>query len=536
MEPKAPHRPRRSGLLRSALGMSSITLLSRVLGLVREALRANYLGTGAASDAFGVAFQLPNLLRRFMGEGAMSAGFVPVFARKQQEEHTAATWRLASRSANLLFLVAGGTVILGILGAPVIVDLYVWLGAIGRPDAGVEAATRELTISLTRWMFPYLLFVSLAALVQGVLNTFRIFWVSAFSAVLLNVVIIAAALWLAGGRDPRAASYVFAGAVVVGGVAQLAFQLPWLRGTGYRWSPAIGLRDPAIRDMARLLVPATLGAGIYQLNVMVSQAIAYTLPEGSVSSLQYSSRLLELTLGVFAVSVATVILPRLSKEAGHGDLEAVRGTLAYAIRMVVFICLPATVGLSLLRRPIVSVLFERGEFGSESLAMTVFALSFHAPGLLFIALHRVLVPVFYALKDTKRPMIAAGASMVLNIGLCYALREPLGHGGIALANSASALLSAVILALWLGPRVGGVAFGQWAASALRSLAASAALGAALWWGSPKILSAGDTGLAAAPGLFAAVLLGALLYLTTAHLLGASEPRELLAVLRRRRSA
>jgi len=534
-QPGAPQE-QRSRLLRSALGMSAITILSRVLGLVREALRAAFLGTGAASDAFGIAFQLPNLLRRFMGEGAMSAGFVPVFARVQQDQDSNAVRRLVYRSANVLLVIAGLTVLLGIFGAPWIIDFYVWLGSIGSTADPVDPQTHSLTVSLTRWMFPYLFFVSMAALAQGILNTYRIFWVSAFSAVLLNIAIIVGALALARGADPSTAAYVFAGAVVVGGVFQLFFQLPWIHRLGFRWRPSLRFRDPHLGEMGRLLLPATFSAGIYQINVLVSQAIAYTLPQGSVSSLQYSSRLLELTLGVFAVSVSTVILPRLSKEAGRGDKGAMRETLAYALRLIAFICLPATVGLLLLRSPIVSVLFERGAFDQESLSMTTTALLYHAPGLLFIALGRVLVPAFYALKDTRRPMIAAGASMIVNIVLCYALRNELRHGGIALANSVSAVVTAFILVFWLRSQLDGLGGSQWLKSATRSLFASALLVGVLWAIDNWLLDYESLhGFRGAPGLVLVVLACVVIYSGAVHLLGGSEPREFVNILRRRRA-
>ena len=283
---------RRRNILRSAAGMSGITMLSRVLGLVREQVRAHFLGTSLASDAFGIAFQIPNLLRRLVAEGAMSAGFIPVLSEIREKEGDSEALVFARQFLNLSLLVLTGLTAIGVLGAGFIVALF---SALSGQTIAPEAT--QLTESLTRWMFPYIALVAWAAVMQGVLNTWRIFWVSAFTSVLLNIAIIGVALGFASQMEQPA--YAFAVGVLIGGVLQLFFQVPYVFRLGFRWKPDFRI-GPRVRQALWLLVPTIFGAGVYQVNVLVSQAIAWGLGDGAVSSLQYSSRLLELTLGVFA--------------------------------------------------------------------------------------------------------------------------------------------------------------------------------------------------------------------------------------------
>ena len=444
-----PEQPRensgRGGLLRSAMSMSVITMGSRILGLVRELVRAHLLGTSLASDAFGIAFQIPNLLRRLLAEGAMSAGFIPVLTELREKHGDEKGFEFARRYFNLALLIMTLVTSLGALGAGLIVSLFVLLSG---QDISEEA--RALTESLTVVMFPYIGFVSLAAIAQGILNTFRIFWVSAFTAVLLNICIIASAIGFSHLLDEPA--YGFAIGVLIGGVVQLVFQLPYVFRLGFKWRPDFQLGAGVKRALA-LLVPTLFGAGVYQVNVLVSQAIAWGVGNGAVSSLQYSSRLLELTLGVFAVALSTVVLPSLASDVAKAKHENVIETVQFSIRLTCFVCFPVTAGLFLTRHETVSVLFERGSFDALSTSMTSTAVAFHIIGLTFIALSRIFVPVFYAYQDTWRPVVAAFVSMIVNIGCCYALAPSLNQGGIALANSISALVQLGVLMMVLGNHV-----------------------------------------------------------------------------------
>ncbi len=457
----------RLALLRSALGMSGITMISRILGLVREQVRALFLGTTFASDAFGIAFQIPNLLRRLVAEGAMSAAFIPIFTEEKELRGEQSAFQFARRFFNLSLLLMTVLSTLGVLGAGVLISCFAFVG--GR---SIDPEAQELTTSLTRLMFPYIALVSWAAIAQGVLNTFRIFWVSALTSVLLNISIIGAAVLFANSfSDP---SYGFGIGVLVGGIVQFLFQLPFVYRLGFRWRPDFSA-GPAVRRALWLLVPTLFGAGVYQLNVLISQAIAWGLGAGAVSSLQYSQRLLELTLGVFAVAISTVALPNLASAAAVHDRQRVADTLLYCTRLCCFVCFPVTAALLLLGRETSSLLFERGAFGLVSSSTTAYAIAFHVLALTHIALARVLVPVYYAYKDTKTPVAIAAVAMLVNIALCYGLAPAFDLGGIALANSLSALAQALLLGFFLRKHLGVISDSVTGPSILKSLAATAVM-------------------------------------------------------------
>lgn len=517
---------RRRGLLRSAASMSMITMASRVLGLVREQVRAHYLGTSLASDAFGIAFQIPNLLRRLVAEGAMSAGFIPVISEVRAKEGDSEAMIFARQFFNLSLLVLLVVSALGVVGAGAIVSVFSLLS-----NQEIQPEARALTESLTRWMFPYIALVSWAAVMQGILNTWRIFWVSATTSVLLNLAIIGVALGFAAQMEQPA--YAFAIGVLIGGGLQLFFQVPYVFRLGFRWKPDFRI-SPRVRQALWLLVPTIFGAGVYQVNVLVSQAIAWGLGDGAVSSLQYSSRLLELTLGVFAVAISTVVLPTLAADAAAGAKDKIVDTVLYAVRLCCFVCFPVTAALMLLRVETASLLFERGAYDALSSQMTGYALGFHAIGLTHIALARVLVPVFYAFKDTKTPVWIALAAMLLNIGLCYALAPSLSFGGIALANSASALLQAMALTWLLRKHTGRLSDDKTVGSLLRSALATAVMAAAVWWmreqfGMPGLH--GFTELAIPYGIVFVVAVG--IYVGVSAMTRHPELAEFRALLRRR---
>ncbi len=515
----------RSRLLRAAFSMATITLLSRVLGLVREQVRAFYLGTGGASDAFGVAFMLPNLLRRLVGEGAMSAAFVPVFNEFLAKDGKERTYLFANRFLSFLMLLLVVISAAGVLGAGVLV-------AVVAPGFTHEfPETRDLAVVLTAIMFPYIALVSLAAVIQGMLNSFKVFWVSAFTSVLLNLAIIGTALALAPRMEQ--AAYALAIGVMIGGVLQLFFQVPFIYKLGFRWRPTFNF-GPGVRKAVWLMIPAVFGAGVYQINVLVSQALASGLPEGSISSLQYSTRLLELTLGVFAISVSTVILPTMSRQAARKDWTEMADTLAFAVRMVCFICVPAMCGLYLLRVPVIRLLFQRGAFDDTSVTMTAWALTFHLAGLVFIALSRIYVQAFYSRQDTRTPVAIATGAMVINIVACVLLRGPLENGGIALANTLSALFQVIFLVALLRSALPGVwKLGTWAAMG-RSLVAAAAMSAAVWliMGWLELDTRRDL-MGLGLGLAAAVAGGVAVYGLLSWILRSQEVGEVLGMVKRR---
>ena len=433
--------PTKRSILSSALVMSAITLGSRVLGLVREQVRAHYLGTSFASDAFGVAFQIPNLLRRLVAEGAMTSGFIPIFTQTRNDDGEDASWDFTRRFLNLQVVVLCVIVGLGIGFRSEIVDAFAAIG--GR---SLEPELESLTTDLLALMFPYIAFVSFAAVIQGILNSFQIFWVSASTSILLNVSVITAAV--IGGEVYGEPVYAMAIGVVVGGFLQFVTQLPWAHRVGFRWRPDF-YPGPAVRRALALLGPTTLGVGVYQLNVLISQAIAWGIGDGAVSSLQYSSRLLELTLGIFSVALSTAVLPALARFVAERNESQIRDIIGMGVRLSWFVCIPVTIGLILVSDETIRILFERGSFTTESTELTAAALNYHMLGLVFISLTRIYLPCYYAFKDTWTPLWSAVISLVINVVGCYALAPSLGAPGIALANSLSALGQLVVLRLLL---------------------------------------------------------------------------------------
>ena len=522
----SPASSEHRSILRATLVTSFMTILARVVGLLREQVRGYYIGTGLESDAFGVASTIPNMLRRLFAEGAMTAAFVPVFTGLRAQGDHERLNRFYSGFMTLFVIGMAGVTLLGVLASgPIVQNLFA--GRFAEVPGKVE-----LTVSLTEAMFPYLFLVSIAAIVQAALNSFHIFAPSAFTPVLLsgaNILVVV----LFVDRFENAAWALTVG-FLAGGFLQMAFQVPFLRRTGIRFRPTLqGLHDPAVREVVRIFLPGILSAGIYQINVTVSQVIATSLDPGSVASLQFSLRLQELVLGVFAVSVATVILPVMSEHAHRGDLPRLKATLRDSVGLLGFVTLPASAGLMILAAPIVRLLFQYGQFDESSTAMTTWALLFHASGIFFIALYRNVVQVFYAQKDLKTPTWVAAGIMVLHVGLCYGLAIPLRHGGVALAGSLAAALNAGWL-FWILRRRLGRLGGRWVARSLaRILAATALMSLGLGGVAATGWLDGERGLALAVRLFPVIAFGAGIYLAAAHALHCRELHDLWDAMKRR---
>lgn len=463
------HRERR--ILRSATVMTAMTLVSRILGLVREQVRAIFIGTGAASDAFGLAATIPNLFRKLFAEGAMTAAFVPILTEHLTTRPEEVTRRFLSRFVTLLTFAVTAFTVLAILLTPWLIDTF-----FASEFQNVPGKV-QLTVALTQLMWPYLVLVSLAAVVQGVLNAQHIFGPSAFAPVLMNLaIIVGAVLFKDTFSDP---AYALVIGFLAGGVLQLLFQIPYIFKTPVRFGIDFHWRDPEVRRVLKVMVPGIFAAGIYQFNVFVSQLVASSLPEGAVSSLQYSLRLQELVLGLFVVSIAQVILPNLSEFTAKGDDAGVKRTIAYAIRLIAFVTLPASALLIVLGKPIVEGLFQFGAFNAESTSKTAFALTFHGAGLFFIGQARVLTQVFFAYKDLRTPTMISVADALLNIGLCVALAGPLGHGGVALASTLAAVGNSTLLHVFLARRLGSLGLRDLLAKAARIVAAVAVMVLAL---------------------------------------------------------
>lgn len=526
MTSEAPDGSRRERrILRSASVMTAMTLISRVLGLVREQVRAVFIGTGAASDAFGLAATIPNLFRRLFAEGAMTAAFVPILSEHLTTRSLDETRRFLSRFVTLLTFAVTAFTVIAILVTPWLIDTF--FASEFKNVPGKVA----LTIALTELMWPYLVLVSLAAVVQGVLNAQHIFGPSAFAPVLMNLAIIVGAILFSDSfADP---SYALVLGFLAGGVLQLVFQIPWLFKTPVRFSFDLNLRDPEVRRVLKVMVPGIFAAGIYQFNVFVSQLIASGLAEGSIASLQYSLRLQELVLGLFVVSVAQVILPNLSESTARKDDAEVKRTIGYAVRLIAFITLPASAVLIMLGGPMVEALFQFGAFTAESTAMTSYALTFHALGLFFIGQARVLTQVFFAYKDLRTPTLISLADAAINIALCLTLSIPLGHGGIALASALAAVANSVLLHVFLARRLGGLGLRALLGKVLRIALATALTVLALVALSEVFPPHFESRLALIGWILLALTVAAIVYLGAAALMKVNELADLFSAVRRR---
>ena len=515
----------RGHLVRSASTITPLTLLSRVTGYLRDKAIAATLGAGMRSDAFFVAWRIPNMLREIIGEGAMSSAVIPVYTEVRAARNEQQARAFVGRVVGTFALILVGITVAGIVASP-------WLVTLLAGQFRQVPGKFELTVLLNRWIFPYILLVSLAALVQALLNAHRKFAAPAAAPIFLNVALILAALFLAP-RLPEP-TYALAGGVLAGGVLQIAIQVPALRKLKALGRPELGWRDPAVRSVLLLMAPRLLAYGITAVNTVVATRFAAGLGDASVSHLYYANRLKELVLGGFAVSVATAILPLLSKQALVEDRGPFKENLAFALRLIAFVTVPASVGLIVLQRPIVRVLFQGGRFGPEDTLATAGALATLSAGLFFFAGIRVIVPAFYALKNTTLPVGAALADAATFVALCFVWTRPLGLPGIGLAASAAAAVNVAVLILALRRREGRLRGREIGATLLRVVAASAAMGALLWGILRVVPEDRIAGWKGAAILAAIIAAAAAFYTVAAHLLGSPEPAELKRVARRRR--
>ncbi|MDR3115889.1 MAG: murein biosynthesis integral membrane protein MurJ, partial [Treponema sp.] len=423
-------------LLRHGSTLSLLTLISRILGLLREMVKAAFLGTSALSDAFSVAFLIPNLFRRLFAEGSISAAFIPTFKEYLLEQDPARTREFLSSVFTVLMSLVSLVVLLGILLTPWIVPFF-----------GMAV---DETCFLTRLMFPFLAFVSVAAFFQGILNSVRSFTPSGLAPILLNLLTIICAFALSPFTANPARAMALG--ILLGGFLEAAIQLPFVIQKGYRF-PVMGLKrafqNPGLKKVLRLIGPTVLGMAAYQINDLVSTALAGNAGEGVVSSLQYSLRLQELILGVFAVSLGTVLLPDLAEQAKSGRWDLYHERLLWAVRIIALITIPITFFSLAQGSNIIQLLFRTHRFGDESVRLTLTAFTFHIPGLFFIALNRILAPAFYAQSDSKAPALAGLCAFAVNIALAVLLAGPMGGAGIALALTLASAVNTVLLFCFL---------------------------------------------------------------------------------------
>jgi len=451
--------------------IGAATFSSRVLGFIRDMVLARLFGATPAADAFFVAYRIPNLLRELFAEGSMSSAFIPVFTEYHMLRAKHEAWELASAMFTTLLTFVTLITLLGILAAPGIV----WLLAPGFHD---DPTQLEMTTLLTRIMFPYLLFISLAALAIGVLNSLRAFAAPALSPVFFNVFIIGCALFLSPTL-PEPILGVAIG-VVAGGAAQFAMQLPGLSLRGMLFGVRFEPGHPGVRRIGALMVPSLLGLSVTQVNITVSTILA-SFFAGGPTYLFYGMRLIQFPLGIFGVALATAILPTLSAQAARGALDELRATLGFGLRMILFIILPAMLGLILLRQPIVHLFFEHGSFTPADTAATALAVLCYAVGLWAFAGVRIIVAAFYSLQDTRTPALAAVGAVLANLLLSLLLMESFQHAGLALATALAAMLNGGTLVAVLNRRLGGVDWFSVGKSAARVLGASVPVILACLW-------------------------------------------------------
>ncbi|WPC04416.1 murein biosynthesis integral membrane protein MurJ [Pseudomonas benzenivorans] len=423
-------------LLKSLAAVSSLTMLSRVLGFVRDTIIARIFGASVASDAFVVAFKLPNLLRRIFAEGAFSQAFVPILAEYKTQQGEEATRTFVAYVSGLLTLVLALVTLLGILLAPWIV----WVSAPGFAD---EPDRFALTTDLLRVTFPYILLISLSSLAGAVLNTWNRFSVPAFVPTLLNVSMIGFALWLAPYFDPPIMALGWA--VLVGGLLQLLYQLPHLKKVGMLVLPRLNLKDMGVWRVLRQMGPAIFGVSVSQISLIINTVFASFLVAGSVSWMYYADRLMELPAGVLGVALGTILLPALSKTHASADREEYSRLLDWGLRLSFLLALPSAVALAVLAEPLTVSLFQYGKFAAHDALMTQRALIAYSVGLLGIILVKILAPGFYARQNIRTPVRIAVVTLIATQLMNLALIGPLAHAGLALAIGLGACLNAGLL-------------------------------------------------------------------------------------------
>ena len=448
-------------------------MASRILGLLRDVVYASLFGAGDQMDAFRVAFRIPNLVRDLFAEGAMSAAFVPTFTRRLATEGRETAWRLGNLVISMLLVVTGVIAVVGILAAEPLTRLF----------AGSYAAVPgklELTVALTRVMFPFLALVAAAVAFMGMLNSLRHFFVPALSPAMFNVGAIAAAFLFVPIMTPLGWPPMMGLALgtLLGGLLQAGIQWPALHREGFRFRFELKPSDPGMREVLRLMIPGTVGLAAVQINVFVNTVLATSQGTGAVSWLDYAFRLMYLPIGVFGVSIATAALPTISTFAARNDFGGVRQTVSSGLRMMLMLNVPATVGLIALATPIVGLIYERGRFNPADTAATAAALMCYAPGLVGYSAVKIASPTFYALRDSRTPVMVSMASVVANIVLNVTFVRVLGYRGLALGTALAALLNAGLLMGLLRGRIGGLDGKRVTIALVKILAASCVMAVA----------------------------------------------------------
>ncbi|MDT8424421.1 MAG: murein biosynthesis integral membrane protein MurJ [Methyloprofundus sp.] len=460
-------------LFKSTAIVSSMTMISRILGFIRDMMIARIFGADSGTDAFFVAFKIPNFLRRLFAEGAFSQAFVPVLSDYKEQGSQEALRNFIDRTAGTLAIILMLTTIIGMLAAPYLIMLFA-------PGFAWQGEQYDLAVQMLGITFPYLFFISSVAFAGGILNSFGKFAIPSFTPVFLNLCMIGAAIWLAPLMDKPVVALAWG--VFFAGVVQLVFQFPALYRLGLLPRLRFGFKDPGVRHILKLMMPALFGVSITQINLLLDTLIASFLATGSVSWLYYSDRLVEFPLGIFGIALATVILPSLSKNHAADDKESFSKSLDWGLKLVLLIGAPASLGLMMLAEPMVSTLFQYNEFGAHDVIMAGRSLMAYSLGLLGFILVKVLVPGFTSRKDMKTPVRFGIYAMVANMALNLILVFPLAHAGLALATSLGAFLNASLLLFALLKSGVYLPSRDWRIYILRIILATASMTALLYHG------------------------------------------------------
>jgi putative peptidoglycan lipid II flippase len=526
-EPPSKINTKAAGIVAAAV------MCSRVLGLVREQIFAALFGGGRAMDAFIVAFRTPNLLRDLFAEGALSTAFVTTFTKKIATEGEAAGWRLANKVATLTTIFMSALVLIGVLVAPLLIQFLV-------PGFAKYPGKSELTVQLAQVMYPFILLVSLGALVMGVLNARNVFGVPAMASSFFNIGSIVGGVslgWLLDSHFGPRALFGLALGTLIGGALQLAVQLPSLFRAGYRFRPDFDWNDDGVRAIVRMMGPAIVAASSVQVNVFVNTWFASWLEDGTAYRLNIAFRLMQLPLGLFGVAVGTVTLPLLSRIAAKDDRGEFGAVLGRGLRLAFMLTLPATVGLILLARPILSLLYEHGKFNAHATDQAALALQGYAFGLCAYSALKVLVPAFYAIDRRRTPMMVSFISIALNAGVnwYFAFHLKLGIRGLALGTGLVAVTNFVLLYFLMRKETRTLGTRDLLSVLARLTVASAALGAVCWAAQTWVLVRwGALGLfPQALYLFATIGLAAAVFFFVATLLGIDEINEVAEAVRRK---
>ena len=507
-----------TNVVKAAGVVGTATLLSRVLGFVRDAVIAWFLGAGFSSDAFIAAFRIPNLMRRLFAEGSLSSAFIPVFTDYVVKQGQPEAFNLARSAFKLLAAILVIVTVCGILLSP-------WIVRFIAP--GFEADKLKLTITLTRLMFPYIFFVGLVALCMGILNVLGHFAAPALAPVILNLSIIGAVLIISPSLSTPVIGLALG--VLIGGALQLFAQLPVLIRKGFRFRKKVKLFHPGLKQVFVLIPPVILGGAVYQVNIVIGTLLGSLLAEGSITYLYFADRLVQFPLGVFAIAAATAVLPSLSRQAAMREFNELRDTFGYALKLVFFITVPAMVGLIVLREPIVALLFQRGQFNAEATRLTAQALLYYSLGIWAFSAVRIVTATFFAMQDTRTPVKMAVISISVNIILSVILMRPLSHSGLALATSIASMVNLGLLMRALRSKLGSLGWRSIARSFGRTLLCSIGMGITVWATARFIVPEGSrtlTGLLG--GVVGSVAAGLIIYGAISFLVKSPELSSVLA--------